>query len=251
MSEKQDSNKVKIAKFLAECGIGSRRHCEELVENGKVRVNGRKMGNVAERIDPDADVVEYRGKRVQPVHKAIFAVNKPAGYISTLADPHADLTVSNLIPAKYKGLGLKPVGRLDKESEGLMILTNDGELANRLLHPRYGITKTYQVHLDKPPPDRVLNMIKQGAQLPGERRLRPMGVRKTGSGRKPSTDLEVTLREGRKHEIRRAFAMFGYTVLKLKRIAMGSFTLGRIRKGQMVRLTDAQAAKLRDACGLK
>ena len=250
MTNEQDTNKIKIAKFLAQCGLGSRRHCEELVEEGRIRVNGRRMTNVAERIDPDTDIVEHAGKRLQPATKAVFALYKPVGYISTLSDPHASLTIAELIPAKYRGLGLKPVGRLDKESEGLMLLTNDGQLANKLTHPRYGVTKVYLVKLDNPPPDRILHVIRKGAHLPRERRLRPMGVCVVGRGPEAARDIELTLREGRKHEIRRVFGMFGYNVLKLKRIAMGTFELGRISKGQLVRLTDGQVRKLREACGL-
>jgi pseudouridine synthase len=244
------AEKVKIAKFLAECGIGSRRHCETLVSEGKVRVNGRTMKNVAERINPEKDVIEYSGKRIKPIKKAVFALNKPRGYVSTLSDPYAGLTITDLIPSKYRSLGLKPVGRLDKESEGLMLLTNDGQLAYRLTHPKYDVPKVYHVKLDKTPPKRILDVIRRGVHLPGEGKLRPMGVREIGRGREPASELELTLREGRKQEIRRVFAMFGFTVQRLQRAAMGPVKLGQIKKGHIMKLTEPHVAKLRKSCGL-
>jgi len=171
-----ESEKIKIAKYLAECGVASRRRCEELVTMGKVRVNGRTMANVAERIDPYTDVVECSGKRLRPMQKAVFALNKPRGYVSTLSDPHAGLTITQLIPPKYKSLVLKPVGRLDRESEGLMLLTNDGQLAYRLTHPRFSVPKVYNVKLDKVPEEKILGVLRKGPYLPDERsHHRPRG----------------------------------------------------------------------------
>ena len=250
MSPKPQPNKIKIAKFLAECGVGSRRRCEELVEAGKVRVNKKKMTNVAERIDPDSDIVEYRGKHLRPEHKAVFVLHKPKGYVSTLSDQYARSTITELIPTKYTKLGLKPVGRLDKDSEGLMLLTNDGQLAYRLTHPRYGIPKVYRVKLDKAPTERILKIIRNGARLPGESRLRPMGVQIRGRGREGAKDLELTLREGRKREIRRVFAMFGFKVQRLQRTAIGPIFLGQIKKGHMIKLPERQVDQLKKACGL-
>jgi pseudouridine synthase len=245
-----ESGKIKIAKYLAECGMASRRRCEELVTIGKVRVNGRVMANVAERVDPYNDIVECAGKRLRPLQKAVFALNKPRGYVSTLSDPYAGPTIAALIPAKYKSLMLKPVGRLDRESEGLMLLTNDGELAYRLTHPRFGVPKVYNVKLDRPPVDKILGVLRKGAYLPDEGKLRPMGVRITGRGLNAASELELTLREGRKHEIRRVFEMFGFKVLKLQRTAIGPVKLGQIKKGQMVKLSDSQIKRLTEACGL-
>jgi 23S rRNA pseudouridine2605 synthase len=245
-----DTKGIKIAKYLAECGIASRRKCEELVEAGKVIVNGHKMTNVAERIDPERDIVEYAGKRVQAQRKMIFALHKPRGHVSTLSDPHAGPTIAELIPDRYSALGLVPVGRLDKESEGLMLMTNDGELAYRLMHPKFNVVKIYRVKLDKPVEERIMGVIRKGPYLPAEGKLRPMGVKVVGKGTDAASELELTLREGRKHEIRNVFAMFGYKVLKLQRIAIGSLKLGSIRKGHLVKLTESQAAKLYRDCGM-
>ena len=242
------SGNVKIAKYLAECGIGSRRGCETLVAGGKVRVNGRVMKNVAERIDPETDIVEYAGKEVVIARKVVFALNKPRGYVSTLSDPRAGPTLAGLIPAKYASLGLKPVGRLDKDSEGLMLLTNDGALANRIMHPRYGVLKTYRVTLDSAPPERVLGVLRRGVHLPDGDKLKPMGTRIVGRGREAAREIELTLSEGKKREIRRAFTMFGYEVKTLRRIAIGPVKLGSIRKGSMVELSKSLVKRLNEAC---
>ncbi len=242
--------KIKIAKFLAECGVGSRRRCEELVELGKVRINKQFITNVAERVDPEKDIVEFRGKILNPKSKIVFALNKPAGIVSTLSDPHAEYTITDLIPAKFKGLGLKPVGRLDRDSEGLMLLTNDGELANRLTHPKYKITKVYQVKLDSEAPERILGLIEKGVRLPNGEKLQPVGVKVVRKGRGAAKDLELTLKEGRKREIRRMFRMFGLNVVSLRRVAIGPIYLGQIKKGEMLKLGARQVKQLRDACGL-
>jgi 23S rRNA pseudouridine2605 synthase len=242
---------VKISKFIAECGVGSRRYCETLVETGRIKVNGRVMDNVAERVDPFSDVVKFAGRRLQVAEKAVYALNKPAGHVSTMSDTHAKKTIADLIPSKLAHLGLAPVGRLDKESEGLMILTNEGELANRLMHPRYRIKKVYRISLDKAPPQRVLNMLKKGVTLPDGDRLKGLEVNVLGKGKEPTKELELTLREGKKREIRRAFEMFGYDVRKLKRISIGPIRLGVIRKGELVKLSANQVRKLKIACGLE
>ncbi len=241
---------IKIARFLAEAGVGSRRYCETLVVDGKVRVNGRMMDNVAERVDPDIDIIELSGRRLRLAGKAVFALNKPPGYVSTMSDPHASRTIADLIPAKLAYLGLKPVGRLDKESEGLMLLTNDGDLANRLMHPRHGISKIYRVSLDKSPKQRVLDILRKGVTLPEGERLRGMGIRIAGSGPEAARELELTLKEGKKREIRKGFEMFGHRVRKLQRIAIGPIRIGVIRRGELVRLKENQVKKLREYCGM-
>ena len=241
---------IKIAKYLAECGIGSRRTCEKLVEDGRIRVNGRVMSVVAERIDPDTDVIRFGKRKVGRVRKFTFALNKPKGYVSTLSDPRAGPTLTELIPAKYASLGLKPVGRLDKDSEGLMLMTNDGELANRIMHPRFGVPKVYRISLNEIPPDRILGVLGKGVHLPDGERLKSMKVRAVGKGRNPNRELELTLREGKKHEIRRALGMFGYDVKKLKRISIGPIQLGSIHKGSMVELSKSQMKRLRKALKL-
>jgi 23S rRNA pseudouridine2605 synthase len=205
------------------------------------------MKNVAERIDPETDSISYAGKELVVAKKITFALNKPRGYVSTLSDPRAGPTLAALIPPKYTYLGLKPVGRLDKDSDGLMLLTNDGALANRIMHPRYGMEKIYRVILDKPPPERILGVLSNGVHLPDGDTLRPMGVKITGRGPEPSREVELTLREGKKHEIRRAFIMFGYEVKTLRRIAIGPIRLGSIRKGQMVELSKSQMKRLAEA----
>jgi 23S rRNA pseudouridine2605 synthase len=235
----------RLHRFLARAGLGSRRRCEALILEGKVRVNGRTVSTLGTKIVPGVDAVTCGGRPVpRPEQFVYFAVHKPAGVVTTLADPEGRPVVRDLLPRR--GLPrVFPVGRLDYHTEGLLLLTNDGALAHVLAHPRFEVEKEYRVKVRGSPTERDLARLRAGVWSDGERlRVDRVAVLKPAGG---SAWLTVVVREGRYREIRRMCEAIGHPVLKLRRVRIGPILLGRLPTGAWRRLSDREVARLRRA----
>jgi 23S rRNA pseudouridine2605 synthase len=225
---------VRLAKYLAHAGVASRRAAEELIATGKVRVGGEVVTDPAHDVD-ESSGVEVNGRRVAPEPREVWAVNKPAGVVSTAREPGRRRAVTDLVDSDRR---LYPVGRLDADSTGLILLTNDGELANRLTHPRYGVPKTYRVRLARPPAERDLDRLRKGLRLE-DGPTAPAEV-----ARLDEREIEVTIREGRKRQVRRMVEAVGNEVKALTRIRIGSLALGELRRGEARRLDPGEVPRL-------
>jgi 23S rRNA pseudouridine2605 synthase len=225
---------VRLAKYLAHAGVASRRAAEELVAAGQVTVGGEPVTDPARDVGEESDV-RLNGEPVAPEPREVWAVNKPAGVVSTAREPGRRRAVTELVSSQRR---LYPVGRLDADSTGLILLTNDGELANRLTHPRYGVPKTYRVRLSRPPSDRDLERLRNGVELE-DGPTAPAEVERRGE-----REIEVTLREGRKRQVRRMAESLGNQVEALRRIRIGSLELGELRQGEARRVEEGEVAAL-------
>jgi len=233
----------RLQKVLAAAGIGSRRQCEELITAGRVEVDRRMVTELGTRVDPRRQEIRVDGQSLPQPKLVHYAVNKPVGMVSTNRDPSGRPRVIDLIPRSKARLFT--VGRLDLNSEGLIIVTNDGELANRLTHPRYGIEKTYRVQVAGRPTREVLAQLRRGVRLAeGFAKVENAVVK---SHHKESTILEMTLREGRNREIRRVLAKVGHKVLRLVRVAVGPVRLGKLPAGEARPLSRQELDALRRA----
>jgi 23S rRNA pseudouridine2605 synthase len=225
---------VRLQKFLAEAGLGSRRHCETLIQQGKVSVNGQPITLLGTKIDHGKDRVAVAGKPVRIERKIYLALNKPAGVLCTSHDTHGRKRVLDLLPASMPRLF--NVGRLDYDTEGLLFLTNDGTFSLRLTHPRYKMPKTYAVEVETGLTEAARARLLAGVTSEGER-LRAEKVSGT-------TELQVVIREGKKRQIRRMFAVIGHPVVRLKRLAIGTVELGDLKQGQWRYLTNEEVHTL-------
>lgn len=232
---------------MAAAGIGSRRHCEELILAGRVEVDRRTVRKLGTCVDAERQEVRVDGTPLKPTRRAYYLVHKPAGVVSTNFDPSGRPRVIDLLPPTKERLFT--VGRLDLSSEGLMLVTNDGELANRLTHPRYGVEKTYHALVAGKPAAEVLESLRRGVHLAeGVARAESVKVRKELP---QSTLLEIVLAEGRNREIRRMLANVGHKVLRLKRVAIGPVRLKDIEPGEWRPLRRDELAALRGSHPLK
>ncbi len=227
---------MRLNRFLAIAGIGSRRHCDELIAAGRVTINGKVCADFSAQ--PDAgDHVKVDGKLVRAAPPLTIILHKPAGFVSTRKDQHARDTIFDLLPQKFSRLF--NVGRLDAQSEGLLLLTNDGELAQRLSHPRYEREKEYDVTLDRPWDPALASKLLRGIFLDGQRakfvRLHPVSPMR----------LRVVLRQGINRQIRRMFEAIGYRVKYLVRFRVGNLRLGDLPRGQWRALTIRELENLR------
>jgi pseudouridine synthase len=239
----------RLQKILARAGIASRRKAEELIAGGVVTVNG-KVASLGDKADATVDSVKVEGKRVPPpVPQRYVLLNKPPGYVSTVFDPEHRPTVIDLVPPVLRK-ALVPVGRLDFQSEGLLLLTTDGEWAQRIAHPRYGCAKTYEVKVKGMPEERDIERLRRGMWIEGQRTL-PAEVRllrTTGRGRETgNTWWEVVLRQGRSRQIREMFFRIGNGVLKLHRVAIGPLRDDHLPAGSYRELTEDEIEQLRKA----
>lgn len=228
---------------LAAAGVGSRRQCEELIEAGRVEVDRRVVTRLGTKVDSQRQAIHLDGQSLKPRRRVHYVVHKPPGVVSTHRDPGGRPRVVDLVPDR--GQRLFTVGRLDMSSEGLILVTNDGQLANRLAHPRYEVSKTYRVVVAGQPSREVLAKIRHGVRL-AEGIFRIAGVR-VKSRRKQSTLLEIELREGRNREIRRVLARVGHKVQRLTRIALGPLRLGELPQGAYRPLTRDELRALKAA----
>ena len=226
---------MRLNRFLAAAGVGSRRHCDELIAAGRVTINGRVCTDFSAQPAP-RDHVKADGKLLNAERPLHIVMNKPAGFVSTKSDPHARDTIFDLLPPKFPRLF--NVGRLDAQTEGLLILTNDGELAQRLTHPRYKIEKEYQVTLDRPWDPALAPKLLRGIFLDGERAIIARLHALT------PTRLRVVLRQGINRQIRRMFHAIGYEVKRLVRVRVGTVRLGDIPRGHWRVLTKRELISL-------
>jgi 23S rRNA pseudouridine2605 synthase len=236
----------RLQKVLAAAGVGSRRECEELIVEGRVEVDHKIVTELGTRVDYMRQEIRVDGERLHLAKRTYYMVNKPAGVLSTNRDPEGRPRVVDLVRADER---LFTVGRLDRSSEGLILLTNDGELANRLAHPRYGVEKTYLAHVAGHPSPEKLGQLLKGVHLAeGVARVTRLRIKKR---QKLSTELELVLKEGQNREIRRVLARIGHKVLRLKRIAMGSLRLGEMPSGAHRRLTLDEVQELQRGGGIE
>ncbi|MCL5406174.1 MAG: rRNA pseudouridine synthase [Deltaproteobacteria bacterium] len=227
MPEQQAAGLMRLQKFLAQAGVASRRAAEQLIRQGRVEVNGRPA-ELGSSVDPSKDHVFVDGKAIAVrSNRVLIAFNKPAGCVTTASDPQGRKTVMDFFPDL--ATRIFPVGRLDYDAEGLLLLTNDGELANRLLHPRYGISKVYDVKIKGHPDKKALEELRSGVRIeegvtaPAEVEL----IRLLPG----SAWLRITLHQGWNRQIKRMGLAVGYPVLKIRRIAYGPISLGRLPTG--------------------
>jgi len=232
---------MRLAKFLAHAGVASRRGAEQLIAEGRVTVDGDTVTDPARDVDVH-NAVAFDGERVKGAEpRVVYALHKPAGVVSTVSDTHGRRTVVDLVNSDRR---LYPVGRLDADSTGLILLTNDGELANRLTHPRYEVPKTYRATLAGPAiTDRALRALREGVEL-DDGRTAPARVR-----RLTPHQLELTIHEGRNRQVRRMCEAVGRPVRQLVRIRFGPLELGDLRPGKARRLTAAELQALARASG--
>jgi 23S rRNA pseudouridine2605 synthase len=227
---------VRLARYLAHAGVASRRAAEDLIAAGRVRVGDEVVTDPARDVD-EASGVEVDGRAVAPEPREVWLVNKPAGVVSTASDTHGRRVVTDLVETERR---LYPVGRLDAATTGLILLTNDGELANRLTHPRYGVPRVYRATVAPAPvTEPALRRLREGVELE-DGLTRPAGVRQVEPGL-----LELTLGEGRKRQVRRMCEAVGHPVEQLERVAFGPLRLGALAPGQARLLTAAEVERLR------
>lgn len=226
---KNTEGEVRLNRFLAMCGVGSRRKVESIIASGVVRINGVVTDDPALRVKRK-DIVTVQGRSVRPKQKVYLVLNKPAGVVCSVDDQH-NRTIMEILPHKYRQMSLYPAGRLDKDSTGLIILTNDGDFADYLTHPRYGITKEYRVRLDRSLDTRDLEKWREGIFLNGKRVIPVHLERIPGSFDKSL--LRITLGEGMKREIRIMASALGYKVTELERTKIGKMKLKKLPSGEM------------------
>ena len=236
----------RLNKYLARSGVSSRRAADTLIATGAVLVNGRRPPPEGMLIEPGKDRIEVRGEVVEPAEKhSYIALNKPEGYITTASDPGSRPTVNDLLSATGR---VFPIGRLDMDSRGLLLLTDDGELANRLAHPRYHVPKEYLALVDGVPGENDLRRLRDGVQLE-DGKTAPAEAEVVGSVR-GRTQVRLTIREGRNRQVRRMLDAVGHPVRDLQRTAFGPLRLGRLKEGDWRRLRQPEVEALRRAAKL-
>jgi len=230
---------VRLAKYLAHAGVGSRRASEEMIRAGRVTVAGAPVSDPARDVD-ERDAIAVDGEPVTPPGtRVVYAVNKPAGVVSTASDPQRRPTVVSLVASEVR---LYPVGRLDVDTTGLILLTNDGELAHRLTHPRFEVDKTYRATVAGPPiADATLRALRRGVML-DDGPTAPARVRRLGD-----RELELTIHQGRKRQVKRMCEAVGHRVRSLARVRFGPLELGDLRPGEHRELTTDEIAALQAA----
>jgi len=230
---------VRLAKFLAHGGVASRRRAEEIIGKGLVTVGGEVVTDPARDVDAGDDV-RVNGELVAAEVREVWVVNKPVGVVSTAREPGSRTAVVDLVETEAR---LYPVGRLDADSSGLLLLTNDGELANRLTHPRYEVPKTYVARLKKPIAAGDLERLARGVDLEDG------PTSPTQVTRRSDREIEIVLREGRNRQVRRMLEAVGNEVAALRRVAFGPLRLGSLKEGASRRLSQDEIAQLREAAG--
>lgn len=238
-------SRERIQKVLARAGIASRREAERMVMEGRVTVNGEVVRQLGFKVDPSKDYIKVDGKRIPDFEpKITLLLNKPRGYLSTVEDPKGRPTVMDLLKrVKWR---LYPVGRLDFDAEGLLLLSNEGDLVHRLSHPRFEVPRTYQVKVRGVPEERDLSRLKRGLQLEdGKARLQSYRLLLS---REKNSWIEVVVTEGRNRLVKRMFSAIGHPVLKLKRVAFGPIRLGDLPIGHFRYLTPKEMERLRSIC---
>lgn len=222
-----ERNKIRIAKFLSDAGVASRRKAEEIIKSGKVKIGNEIVYDLSTKVLPDAKNISVAGKQIMSEVKVYYILNKPVGYLSSVRDPHHSKTVLQLVPNTPR---VVPVGRLDKDSSGLLLLTNDGDLVYKITHPKFKVKKTYLVEIDKDFLKKDLEKFKKGIKL-------EEGIAKADQlVIKNSRELEIVIHQGWNRQIRRMFGALEYRVINLKRIKEGKLTLGNLGIGKYKKL---------------
>jgi len=232
----------RLQRVLAAAGVASRRKAESLIASGRVTVDGRTVTELGTKVNPDRSVIKVDGKRIRREAPRYIVLNKPSGYITTTSDERGRRTVMEFLPREPR---LYPVGRLDRDTEGLLLFTNDGELANRVMHPRFGLVKEYQILTPQKPPEAIMQRVRSGLQIdgrtvvPDEFRI----VRELPEG----ALLTMVLHEGVHHVVRKMMDAAGIPVRRLRRVRIGPLSLAGIPKGAARDLTTGEITSLREA----
>lgn len=239
--------KIRLQVALAQLGFASRRGAAEIIKAGRAEVNGRVVVQPGLRVDLEKDAITAEGRSSCIQKKAYLMLNKPKGVVSTVKDKHAAETVLSII--KPKNLRVYPVGRLDKDTTGLLLLTNDGELAYRLMHPKFGVKRVYQVCVKGTISQKKIKKLQTGILLEGKKtfpcKIKPVAFKNQLSS------LEVELSEGRKRQIKKMFAAFGHNVVSIRRVAFGSLKLANLKAGQWRALKEQEIAELKEEIGTR
>ena len=228
---RSETRGLRLQVFLARAGRGSRRTMEQAIRDGRVAVDGQVVTTLGVRVDPEVQEVRLDGQRVRPAERpsTVIVIHKPPRVLTTTHDPHGRPTVLRLLPASLRRERLFPVGRLDFASEGLVLLTNDGELAFRLMHPRFGHEREYVVTVRGPEPADLARRLTEGIDIGDRRPARAVRARRVNN------DWQVVLTEGRKRQVRRMFEAVGMRVTRLRRVRLGPVTLGDLASGRRPR----------------
>jgi len=243
-SPRPSRNRVRLQKYLALCGLGSRRSSEAVIAGGRVSVNGELVLRQGVTVDPDADDVRVDGRSIRAEGKTYILLNKPRDVLCTCSDPSGRRTFLSLLPALQRRVF--PVGRLDRDSEGMLIATNDGAFAHSLMHPRHHVLKTYQVWVSAELSSPQLARMRAGVDSLGEMlHVESVELRSPGGGR--GRLYEIVLAEGRNRHLRRIFEVLGVNVLRLKRVRIGCLDLGDLKPGKWRYLTPAEVRALAGA----
>ena len=245
--ETDDEGLVRLQKLLAQSGVASRRKCEELMLSGAVEVDGEVVTRLGTKVDPRTAVVRVQGRRLPPVSAHVYLVlNKPPGVASTMSDPHADRTLADFVADRPERLF--HVGRLDTDTDGLILLTNDGDFAQRMAHPSYEVDKTYVADVDGKVTRTTLLQLLDGVVLDdGPVQVSEAKVRSSHGGR---SIVELVIHEGRNRIVRRLLDHVGHPVRRLSRTRIGPVRLGDLRSGQLRELSDEEVGRLLDDAGL-
>jgi len=245
--ETDDEGLIRLQKLLAQSGVASRRKCEELMLAGLVEVDGEVVTRLGTKVDPTTAVIRVEGRRLPPVSEHVYLVlNKPAGVTSTMSDPHADRTLAEFVADRPERLF--HVGRLDTDTDGLILLTNDGDFAQKMAHPSYEVEKTYVAEVDGVVARATIKRLLDGVVLEdGPVEVREARVRNAHGGR---SIVELVIHEGRNRIVRRLLDQVGHPVRRLSRTRIGPVRLGELKAGRLRELTDAEVGELLDSAGL-
>ncbi|MFH0810925.1 MAG: pseudouridine synthase [Pseudomonadota bacterium] len=242
------SMEERLQKILARAGVASRRAAEDLIRQGRVSVNGRVVNVLGSKADPARDDIRLDGERLRAAAEPIYlALNKPRGYVTTLSDPEGRPTVADLVSGWPR---LFPVGRLDYDTEGLLIMTNDGEFAQFLVHPRYRVTRTYRAKVKGVPTAAKLALLERGVKIDAGRVAKAEGIRLLNA-QDDRAVVEIIVAEGRQHLVKRMFMAIGHPMRRLTRLAIGPLLLGGLRPGAYRSLTVAEVDSLKAAVHLE
>jgi 23S rRNA pseudouridine2605 synthase len=235
-------SKIRLNKYIADCGIASRRKADFLIENGSVKINGKTTYELGVSIDPTQDQITVKGKKIQPEKEKIYYIlNKPKNMLTTVSDPHGRPTVMEVF--KNSPYRLFPVGRLDWETEGLLIITNDGDYSNYLMNPKSKIPKTYEAKLDGQPTMEKLEKLLKGVSIEGGGKVKALSIKVLPKKSDKYDWVKITIEEGKNRQIRKMFAKIGFDVKKLKRISIGELKLTQLKSGDYRLMTATEVEK--------
>jgi len=241
---------LRLQKILSAAGVASRRAAEALIVQGRVSVNGSTVTELGTRADPERDAIVVDGRPVEAARRRRYLLlNKPRGYVSTRSDPQGRPTIMDLLGPIAEREYLYPVGRLDYDSEGLLLVTNDGDLAARLTHPRHGIEREYEARVRGVPDDRTLERLARGILLDGRRTAPAQIVRVRTMRGRDQTLLRVVVREGRNRQVKRMCQLVGHPVVRLRRLRIGPLADHTLRSGEVRELSAREVDRLRRAAG--